>query len=173
MPVEACLVSGIEFINSAHDDPEVRGMRLSSMRGGDKETRADASQWRQQLRVSVIGPAAEPASYVAEVAWGAVRLQAKILLVAYLDDIYCSSEALLVRPYRPGYRRTLGAKGRSLVGLRFTNVAKNSTFVPRCFAAEARALFPDASFVNDTTPGATPMDQHRLCASRQPRGSGE
>ena len=99
--------------------------------------------------------------------WGAVRLRAEILLVAYLDDIYCSSEAFLVRPYR----RTLGVKGRSLVGLEFTNVAKNSTYVPRCFAAKARALFPDASFVHDTTPGATPMDQLKLGASRLPRGS--
>ena len=42
--------------------------------------------------------------------------------------------------------------------LEFTNVAKNSTYVPCCFAAEARAMFPDVSFVDDTMPGATPLD---------------
>jgi hypothetical protein len=99
------------------------------------EIDALAEEARGALRVSVrVGPASDPASYVATVAWGAVRLRAEILLVAYLDDIYCSSEAFLVRPYR----RIFGAKGRSLVGLEFTNVAKNSTYVPRCFAAEAR-----------------------------------
>ena len=113
------------------------------------EIDALAEDARESLRVSVrVGPAAEPASYVAEVAWVAVRLRVEILLVTYLDDIYCSSEAFLVRPYH----RVLGVKGRSLVGLEFTkkNVAKNSTYVPRCFAAEARVLFPDASFVDDT-----------------------
>ena len=54
-------------------------------------------------------------------AWGAVRLRAEILLVAYLDDIYCSSEAFLFQRYR----RILGAKSKPLVGLEFTTVAKN------------------------------------------------
>jgi hypothetical protein len=77
---------------------------------------------RGGLRVSVrVGPASNPASYIAVVAWGAVRLRAEILLVAYLDDIYCSSEAFLFQPYR----RILGAKSKPLVGLEFTTVAKN------------------------------------------------
>ena len=41
-PLEACLVNEIELINTAHADPEVRGLRLSSpggsTRGGDDES---------------------------------------------------------------------------------------------------------------------------------------
>ena len=60
-----------------------------------------AEEARGALRVSVrVGPASDPASYIVVVAWGAVRLRAEILLVAYLDDIYCSSEAFLFQPYR-------------------------------------------------------------------------
>ena len=72
--------------------------------------------------------------------------------------------------FRP-YRRVLVAKGRSLVGLEFSNVAKNNTYVPRCFPAEIRDMFLDASFVDDDTPGATPKDQLRHGASRLPAGS--
>jgi hypothetical protein len=119
------------------------------------------------LRVSVrVGPASDPASYIVVVAWGAIKLRAEILLVAYLDDIYCSSEAFLFQPYR----RILGAKSKPLVGLEFTTVAKNYTYVPRCFAAEIREMFPNASIVNDNTPGATPLDQLKDGASRLPWG---
>ncbi len=45
-----------------------------------------------------VGPAADPASYIAVVPWGSVRLRAEVLLVAYLDDLYCSSEAFLIQP---------------------------------------------------------------------------
>ena len=38
-PFEACVVNEVELINAAHTDPEVRGMRLSNMRGGDKSRR--------------------------------------------------------------------------------------------------------------------------------------
>jgi len=38
-PLGVCLVNEIEFINTAHADPEVRGLRLSSMRGGDESQR--------------------------------------------------------------------------------------------------------------------------------------
>jgi hypothetical protein len=117
---------------------------------------------------SVLGhPPIRRASYVAEVSWGAVRLRAEILLVAYLDDIYCSCEVFLFR----SYRRVLVAKGRSLVGLEFSNVANNNMYVPRCFPAEIRDMFPDASFVDDDAPGATPKDQLRPGASRRPAGS--
>ena len=123
---------------------------------------------RGALQVSVrVGPVADPASYIAVVSWGSIRLRAEVLLVAYLDDIYCSSEAFLIQPYR----RTLRAKGKPLVGLEFTSVAKNYTYVPRCFAAEIRTMLPDASIVDDDTPGATPMDQLRHGASRLPAGS--
>ena len=37
--MEACLVSEIELINTAQADPEVRGLRLSSTRGGDESRR--------------------------------------------------------------------------------------------------------------------------------------
>ena len=60
------------------------------------EIDALAEDARGALRVSVrVGPPSDPASYVAEVSWGAVRLRAAILSVAYLDDIYCSYEAFL------------------------------------------------------------------------------
>ena len=60
------------------------------------------------------------------IAWNSLAVLANkfgttVLLVAYLDDIYCSSEAFLLKPYRC----TLRAKGKSLVGLEFTSVAKN------------------------------------------------
>ena len=120
------------------------------------------------LQVEVrVGPVADPASYIASVAaWGALRHRAEILLVAYLDDIYYSSEAFLFQPYR----RILRAKGKPLVGLEFTSVAKNYTYVPRCFAAEILTMFPDASIVGDDTPGATPMDQLKHGASCLPIG---
>jgi len=38
-PLEACLVNEIELINTAHADPGVRGLRLSSTRGGDESRR--------------------------------------------------------------------------------------------------------------------------------------
>ena len=38
-PLEACLVNEIELINTVHADPEVRGLRLCSMRGGDESRR--------------------------------------------------------------------------------------------------------------------------------------
>ena len=45
------------------------------------------------LQVEVrVEPVADSASYTASVSWGAVRHRAEILLVAYLDDIYCSSD---------------------------------------------------------------------------------
>ena len=44
-------------------------------------------------------------------------------------------------------------------------------YVPRCFAAEIRDMFPNASIVNDNTPGATPLDQLKDGASRLPVGS--
>ena len=98
--------------------------------------------------------------------YGSIRLRAEVFLVAFLDGIYCSSDAFLIQPYR----RTLRAKGKPLVGLEFTSVAKNYTYVPRCFAAEIRAMLPDASIVDDDTPGATPMDQLRHGASQLPAG---
>ena len=123
---------------------------------------------RGALWVSVrVGPASNPASYIAVVAWGAVRLRADVLLIAYLDDIYCSSEVFLFQPYR----RILGARSKSLMGLEFTTVAKNFTYVPCCFAAEIRDMFPIVSIVNDNTPGATPTEQLKDGASRLPVGS--
>ena len=47
-----------------------------------------------------------------------------------------------------------------MVGLEFSNVAKNNTYVPRCFPAEIRDML-----------GATPKDQLRHGASRLPAGS--
>ena len=38
-PLEACLINEIELINTAHADPEVRSLRVSSTRGGDENRR--------------------------------------------------------------------------------------------------------------------------------------
>ena len=58
---------------------------------------------RGMLQVEVrVGPVADPASYTASVSWGAVR-RAEILLIAYLDDIYCSSEAFFFFPTLPAH----------------------------------------------------------------------
>jgi len=125
---------------------------------------------RGALRVSVrVGPASNPASYIAVVAWGTVRLRAEVLLVSHLDDIYCSSEAFLFQTYR----RILGARSKPLAGLEFTTVAKNFTYVPCCFAAEIHNMFPNASIVDDNTLGATPTDQLKVgqstaCGVQQP-----
>ena len=104
----------------------------------------------------MVGPASDPASYIAIVAWGeVVRLRPEIVLVVYLDDIYCSSESFLFQQYR----RILGTKSKPLEGLEFTAVAKSYSFVPRCFAAEICNMFPNALIVDEKTPGATPMHQ--------------
>ncbi len=47
-PLEAGLMSEIELINGAHADPEVRGMRRSSTRGGD-ESRSLLRRQRRRL----------------------------------------------------------------------------------------------------------------------------
>jgi hypothetical protein len=105
---------------------------------------------RGMLQVEVrVGPVADPASCTVSVSWGAVRHRAENLLVAYLDDIYCSSEP---------YRRTLRANGKPVVGLEFTSI-EELLYEPRCFAAEILTKFPDASIVDDDTPGVTPMDK--------------
>jgi len=45
------------------------------------------------------------------------------------------------------------------VGLEFRKVSKNYTYVPRRFSAEICNMFPNASIVDEKTPGATPMHQ--------------
>ncbi len=44
-----------------------------------------------------------------------------------------------------------------MVDLEFTSVAKNCMYIPHCFA-EKLTKFPDASIVDDVTPGVTPID---------------
>ena len=96
-----------------------------------------ADDARGVLQVEVrVGPLADPASYTATVSWGVVRYRAQILLVAYLDDIYCSSEAFLFQPYR----RTLLAKGKPLVGLEFTSHVRTSLFCRRYTQQVSRRL---------------------------------
>ena len=74
------------------------------------------------------------------------------------------------KPFFQPYRRILGARIKPLVGLEFTTIAKNFTYVPGCFDAEIRNIFPNASIVDDNTPRAT-MDQLKDGASRLPVGS--
>ena len=64
---------------------------------------------RGALQVSVrVGPVADPASYIAVVSWGSVRLRAEVLLVAYLDDIYCCLLNPALSTHAAGQRQTVG-----------------------------------------------------------------
>ena len=58
-----------------------------------------------------------------------------------------------------------------MAGLRFGTVPKNYIYAPRCFAAEARAMFPDAAVVDDATPGASPKAQLEFGARQLAPGS--
>ena len=126
-----------------------------------------SSEARGAMRVMVrVGLAANPSSFLADIAWDSARLRAEISLVAFLDDISCSSELFLLRPFT----RSLNAEG-ALIGLLFDTVPKNYAFVPRCFADVCRALFPDAAFVDDNTPGASPKAQLEFGARQLAAGS--
>ena len=113
-----------------------------------------------------VGPAANPSSFLADVAWEPVRHRAEILLAAYLDDITSPCEAFLLRPFS----RALQLEGPK-IGLHFDTVSKNYIYVPRCFAAEIRAMFPDAAIVDDDTPGASPKAQLEFGARQLAAGS--
>jgi hypothetical protein len=89
------------------------------------------------------------------------------VIAAFLGDITCPSEAHLLRPFR----HPLVDLGPPAVGLEFSNVEKNSTLVPCCFAAEVRAMFPDAAVVDDDTPGVTPKAKLKHGASHLAAGS--
>ena len=58
-PLESCLVSDIELINTAHADPEVRGLRLSSTRGGDESRRLSPAAAAVEAQQAAIGSAGE------------------------------------------------------------------------------------------------------------------
>ena len=54
-PLEAYLVNDIELINAAHADPDVRGVRLSSTRGGDENRRSFAAMAEEAQRTEAGG----------------------------------------------------------------------------------------------------------------------
>jgi len=135
---------------------------------GDLEGHGAEGEEGRRVRVR-IGPPGDPASFLAEIPWQAVRLRAEICLAAYLDDISAVLEAHLLRPFTLALRE-LGPR----VGLYFDTAAKNYTYVPRMFSEALRQLLPEASglvIVDDQTPGGAPKAQLEYGA-RQLRGDG-
>ena len=56
-PLESSLVSDIELINAAHADSDVRGLRLSSTRGGDESRRQSPAATVEEDRQTAVGGA--------------------------------------------------------------------------------------------------------------------
>ncbi len=54
-PLEAYLVNDIELTNAAHADPDIRGLRLSSTRGGDESRRSFAAMAEEAQRAEAGG----------------------------------------------------------------------------------------------------------------------
>ena len=54
-PLEAGLMSELELINRAHADPEVRGLRRSSTRGGDESRHPSAAATEEARRTATGG----------------------------------------------------------------------------------------------------------------------
>ncbi len=69
-PLESCLVSDIELINTAHADPDVRGLRLSSTRGGepDESRRLSPAAAVEEARQAAVGGAGVALSDLGSVA---------------------------------------------------------------------------------------------------------
>ena len=58
-PLGSSLVSDIELINTAHADPDVRGLRLSSTRGGDESRRLNPAAAVEEAQQTAVGGAGE------------------------------------------------------------------------------------------------------------------
>jgi hypothetical protein len=86
--------------------------------------------------------------------WEVVKLEANPLVVAYLDDVKLVDRIFLARRFAA----LLRDRG-PLYGLFFGNRAKNFVHVIKPFEGAARAMFPDAVFVDDDSPGDGPADQ--------------
>ena len=54
-PLKAGLMSELELINRAHADPEVRGLRQSSTRGGDESRHPSAAAAEEARRTTTGG----------------------------------------------------------------------------------------------------------------------
>ena len=54
-PLEADIMSELEVINRAHADPEVRGLRQSSTRGGDESRHPSAAAAEKARRTTTGG----------------------------------------------------------------------------------------------------------------------
>ena len=63
-PLESSLVSDIELINTAHADPDVRGLRLSSTRGGDESRRQPPAATVEEDRQTAVRGAGEEGAAV-------------------------------------------------------------------------------------------------------------
>jgi hypothetical protein len=72
MPLESCLVSDIELINTAHADPDVRGLRLSSTRGGDESRRLSPAAAVEEARHAAVGGAGEEGTTAQQTAFVAL-----------------------------------------------------------------------------------------------------
>ena len=129
------------------------------------ETLDEAASGLQSVFVRVGSDSVE-SSFVARIPWQSVRLRAEVSMVAYLDDITGCTEAHLLRPFNHALR-VLGP----IVGLHFDSLDKNYTYVPRCFADSLRTMYPDAVFIDDSTPGSSPKEQLAYGARHLNQGS--
>lgn len=93
------------------------------------------------------------------VAWSDIKLSAHPLIICYLDDIKQPDKLFLMRPFSKALR-DFGPT----VGLTFTKRAKNYFYVPLPYRARAQAMYPDAIFVDDDSPGDSPGDQLKVAA---------
>ena len=91
---------------------------------------------------------------------GILKLEAEILLAAYLDDIKLPAELHLLRPFT----QALSDLGPDY-GLFFIKRAKNYLYVPRTFLSAAQLLFPDAAFATDESPGSSTDDKLKGAAA--------
>jgi hypothetical protein len=87
--------------------------------------------------------------------WRATRHRAVPCLIAYLDDLKFPDELYLLGPVE----RALKEEGPA-IGVWFENRAKNCLYVPRPFRQQAVAMFPDAVFVDENSPGGSPAGRH-------------
>jgi hypothetical protein len=91
---------------------------------------------------------------------GILKLEAEILLAAYLDDIKLPAELHLLRPFT----QALSVLGPEY-GLFFIKRAKNYLYVPKTFLSVAQLLFPDAAFATDESPGSSTDDKLKGAAA--------
>ena len=83
-PLESSLVSDIELINTAHADPDFRGLRLNSTRGGDESRRLSPAA-AAEARQAAVGGAGEE---------GTTAQQTALVALSDLGSVAGKSRAL-------------------------------------------------------------------------------